>query len=255
MSTLRTLFCLLFFSTISLSLASQSLQQKESKGEGGGDILCKDCVVDTLFFLTTAQIPTSILSQISISGIPDEPQITTTIGPISLTNIFSESGCTYYYYSLEAEICGIDVMCEWGNQSGAIGVDVEYTMTLNGNCLVDELSSNFFDGDCLPTVGCPSSTFSYLICCDDYIGGRRLRNDLGEVILSPNPFNNEIFIQNLLRDDEMRIFDAQGRFLMKKECKDFENLYLDTSNFKSGIYIVECRRENKLIQVNKLVKL
>ena len=74
-----------------------------------------------------------------------------------------------------------------------------------------------------------------------------------EPIIYPNPISNTMTIKSS-SNDEMRLFDLNGRLIHKTSIVSGEN-QLDMSQISSGTYFVEIGNEAKKVFRKKIVKL
>lgn len=76
-----------------------------------------------------------------------------------------------------------------------------------------------------------------------------------EISVFPNPFNDKILIQ--LQNGEtpvsVSIYDVVGKLHYSAQISGFQN-ELNLNDFKSGIYIVNLMKENKIVKTVKMVK-
>ena len=74
------------------------------------------------------------------------------------------------------------------------------------------------------------------------------------VVLYPNPVNNQLYIKSKLSIDSIKIFDINGRLIQNKIMNySNENLELSVSELRSGIYFIEVY-SNKQKEVLRFIK-
>jgi cyanophycinase-like exopeptidase len=71
------------------------------------------------------------------------------------------------------------------------------------------------------------------------------------VVVYPNPFENEIYI-DMLDNADVIVYDSWGRVVLKE--LNFSKNYIDSSSFTSGIYVIEINYDGKKT-VEKIIKL
>lgn len=75
-----------------------------------------------------------------------------------------------------------------------------------------------------------------------------------DVVLYPNPVNNQLYIKSKLSIDSIKIFDINGRLIQNKIMNySNENLELSVSELRSGIYFIEVY-SNKQKEVLRFIK-
>ena len=105
------------------------------------------------------------------------------------------------------------------------------------------------------TVSCVSSNG---LCSDTaiiniFIGAPLGINEMAETIkIFPNPSSDFVTIQTHSTIDNLRIFNSEGREIQVKKEVYSDNILLDVSNWKSGVYMVEFSRK-KLVQRKRIV--
>ncbi|HET7733475.1 MAG TPA: carbohydrate-binding protein, partial [Paludibacter sp.] len=73
--------------------------------------------------------------------------------------------------------------------------------------------------------------------------------------VSPNPFTNELHIKtgNVENFTQMTIHSLTGTLLLQKDVTNVQDIFLNTSDFKSGCYLLTLISENKII-TRKIIK-
>lgn len=106
-----------------------------------------------------------------------------------------------------------------------------------------EATANFGRGVCIDDIqlleGSPVSTPT---------------NDLEKASIYPNPFSNEINIENLVSAQKVKVVNLLGQTLIEQQANNQTNLRVNTSNLAAGIYLIVIEGNNGLRTVNKLVK-
>ena len=75
-----------------------------------------------------------------------------------------------------------------------------------------------------------------------------------DVVLFPNPVNNQLYVKSKLNIDTIKIFDINGRLIQnKKMIYSNDEIELSVSELKSGIYFLEVY-SNKQKEVLRFVK-
>lgn len=77
-------------------------------------------------------------------------------------------------------------------------------------------------------------------------------NDFSEIVFQvfPNPFSTNFSVKGII-SAKISLFDVQGRLVIQKQIASGEKV--DTTQIKSGVYIVKIEEDNK-IQTKKLIK-
>lgn len=105
-----------------------------------------------------------------------------------------------------------------------------------------------------PTDGCfaPDSLMSNSIIIKNITGINDIWSDLN-IRIFPNPVSNELQIDNLIQDDEIRLFDLSGRLLLEYKNRNQTQYHMSTSELALGIYLVQIIRDQKQYTM-KIVK-
>lgn len=77
--------------------------------------------------------------------------------------------------------------------------------------------------------------------------------EASEVLMYPNPFNNNLFLENLNKVSNLKIYTIIGQLIYSKSLNGQDKLNINTSYFASGLYILNLQNETRYIQV-KLLK-
>ncbi|MBI9068299.1 MAG: choice-of-anchor J domain-containing protein [Salinivirgaceae bacterium] len=80
-------------------------------------------------------------------------------------------------------------------------------------------------------------------------------SDASEILMSvyPNPFNNELVLENLENVSLVIIHNVAGQ-VISKNTEFNDKLILNTSEFKQGVYFVSVVGKNNIIKTQKMVK-
>lgn len=79
-------------------------------------------------------------------------------------------------------------------------------------------------------------------------------NELENARIYPNPFSNEINIENLVAAKKVKVVNLLGQTLIDQQVSNETSTKINTENLASGIYLIVIEGKNGLRAVNKLVK-
>ena len=79
-------------------------------------------------------------------------------------------------------------------------------------------------------------------------------NELENARIHPNPFSNEINIENLVAAKKVKVVNLLGQTLIDQQVSNETSTKINTENLASGIYLIVIEGKNGLRAVNKLVK-
>lgn len=82
-----------------------------------------------------------------------------------------------------------------------------------------------------------------------YLGGDLSigENVLNEIVIYPNPFSNQIKVENLPLNSSLTMFDAQGRVVYASD-KSTENEVISLHHIRSGVYFLQIRNGEYAVQ-------
>lgn len=103
------------------------------------------------------------------------------------------------------------------------------------------------------------SNWGYGVCIDDiklYEGSpvSTPTNELENARIYPNPFSNEINIENLVATKKVKVVNLLGQTLIDQQVSNETSTKINTESLASGIYLIVIEGKNGLRAVNKLVK-
>ncbi|HQB78740.1 MAG TPA: T9SS type A sorting domain-containing protein, partial [Tenuifilaceae bacterium] len=103
------------------------------------------------------------------------------------------------------------------------------------------------------------ANWGYGVCIDDinlYEGSpvSTPTNELENARIYPNPFSNEINIENLVAAKKVKVVNLLGQTLIDQQVSNETSTKINTENLASGIYLIVIEGKNGLRAVNKLVK-
>ncbi len=71
--------------------------------------------------------------------------------------------------------------------------------------------------------------------------------------ISPNPFSNNILIQDVSENQSIKIYDALGRIFYESTDFNYSELYIDTQSWPKGMFIINVQQGNRSNNI-KLIK-
>jgi PKD repeat protein len=93
-----------------------------------------------------------------------------------------------------------------------------------------------------------SDSFEYIVTSNE-------REIDANIKLFPNPVNNILTVKNFENYEKFRIFDFQGKILLENYINSANNnMDVNVSNYKSGLYFIEFIGKNKSIKLKFLIK-
>ncbi len=103
------------------------------------------------------------------------------------------------------------------------------------------------------------ANWGYGVCIDDinlYEGSpvSTPTNELENARIYPNPFSNEINIENLVAAKKVKVVNLLGQTLIDQQVSNETSTKINTESLASGIYLIVIEGKNGLRAVNKLVK-
>ncbi|MDX9852305.1 MAG: M6 family metalloprotease domain-containing protein [Tenuifilaceae bacterium] len=79
-------------------------------------------------------------------------------------------------------------------------------------------------------------------------------NELENARIYPNPFSNEINIENLVAAKKVKVVNLLGQTLIEQQVSNETSTKINTENLAAGIYLIVIEGNNGLRAVSKLVK-
>ena len=73
------------------------------------------------------------------------------------------------------------------------------------------------------------------------------------VLMYPNPFNNNLFLENLNKVSNLKIYTIMGQLIYSKSLNGQDKLNINTSSFGSGLYILNLQNETSIYS-SKIIK-
>ncbi len=137
-----------------------------------------------------------------------------------------------YYAGVQRPLCFNASVHNWS----ILGVPNAYNT--NSNAAKDRAMQNHW-ADCVCSYYTPTNIKS------------TINNKQSEIIIYPNPAQNELKIKNELSVTEVAIYNLEGKLVLNKQAKHIESI--DVSILQKGIYLV-CLKDKAGIKNYKLIK-
>jgi len=71
--------------------------------------------------------------------------------------------------------------------------------------------------------------------------------DVSNAFIYPNPFDNNLFLENLKNVSNLKIYTILGQLIYSKSLNGQDELNINTSHFSRGIYILSLQTEKSTI--------
>ena len=104
-------------------------------------------------------------------------------------------------------------------------------------------------GSPLPTSSAEKAIFK--VSCSSITGILEIGNIDNEIMVYPNPTNDELFIETNFNYNLIEVYTAQGR-LMQSNISSIKKI--DVSDLNNGLYIIMLTDKNGNRQVQRFVK-
>ena len=151
----------------------------------------------------------------------------------------------WFNYTFEAEEKSLNKY-EWQvDTSKTIGnaTLVKSLLAYSGKSLVVQLKTQ-------NSTGCIDSNTQNLTVPDF----SKISNNLkSKINVNPNPFSNQLSFTNLSKNTKIEIFNIHGQLVFDGSLVTDNQLEINTTNWKSGIYLVKVSEQNELVYI-KLIK-